>query len=824
MIRVPQRKYSPQALENWFQRMVEPWERQFKQAELERAREIYRQGEVRSVELAEDHAIVYGGRSNEDVYAVLDWKPGTTLAVRHSVSDKGLGRALAAAGLYEIEELVADEVEALSEDADQSGAQATAVVSEPAPKLKKPVEPGRPLHVTLSTTSRGLRMEAHWEGDGKKRENAFRSRKLAPGERESLIALTMQARKAGFGHRTFSGDYILRDPTQIADFLRKELGRWRQRFCVSQDPSVHALSRGVRSVEVGLHVARNGHGMRYQWSGRLGGKLISDELLGQLLRQPDRTLLDGEAGMLRVSRKQAAWIADWQPFLEERFEGALPFYMLFSLQGQSAVPVELSRDLEAWRKELEAGVGTRAEAVPGVLRPYQEAGVQWLRYLHEAQCHPLLADEMGLGKTLQVLSLLWSDPVTRERPALVVCPASVLPVWEAEARRFFPEMRTRRLRKGNAFEEREEGVLWLSSYTQLRRHRDRLGEREFSYAILDEAQVIKNPDAKVTHACWAIRARRRLAVTGTPIENRQLDVWSIFRFLMPGLLGTRRRFEEEMGKDEVKGTERLRHQLAPFVLRRTKAEVGNELPEKIETVLPCPLTDVQVAEYRRLVESGERELGEDTRDALRSRAMPLFTLLTRLRQVCCDPGLLPWRQDDVSQSGKLLTLCDRLESALGSGRKAVIFSQFVRFLDRADEILQDRFPAVPRFRLDGRTAERAVPVREFQEREGPGLILVSLKAGGTGITLHAADYVFLLDPWWNPAVEAQAIDRVHRIGQTQRVMVYRLVAQGTVESRIEELKAQKQGRFDALVGGMEGAVDWASQFDRLADLIAYREE
>jgi SNF2 family DNA or RNA helicase len=352
-----------------------------------------------------------------------------------------------------------------------------------------------------------------------------------------------------------------------------------------------------------------------------------------------------------------------------------------------------------------------------------------------------------------------------------------------------------------------------------------LPERAFVYCILDEAQTIKNPEAKVTQACCAVRSERRLAVTGTPIENRALDLWTLFRFLMPGLLGSRAHFEARMQADPDSALGMLRMQVKPFVLRRTKSEVGKELPPKVEIQLPCPMSEVQVAEYRRLVEEGVRELDDSPGEALRARPMPLLSLLTRLRQTCCDPALLPWRDDSIEHSGKLMTLGDQLESVVRTGRKVVVFSQFVRLLDRTEQMLKERFDSdLSIYRLTGSTKDRSTPVKEFQTKKGPAVILVSLKAGGTGITLHSADYVFLLDPWWNPAVEAQAIDRVHRIGQRRRVMVYRLVTRGTVEERIDALKNRKRDEFEAVLGSMEGAVDWIKQFGRLTDLIAYREE
>lgn len=443
------------------------------------------------------------------------------------------------------------------------------------------------------------------------------------------------------------------------------------------------------------------------------------------------------------------------------------------------------------------------------------------------------------------------------KPSLVVCPASVVPVWQAQAAQFFPHLKVRVLGAGCTFtsDNTERTDLWLASYTQLRRHKPLLEQVQFARAVLDEAQFIKNPEAKVTQACLSIKAEHRLALTGTPLENRYLDVWTLFRFLMPGLLGTRRRFEEGLVADEAKHLATLRKQLAPFILRRTKSEVASELPEKVELDLYCPLSDMQRTEYRRLLTEGmalyegsgqkstaanvqkasmQRELAAnaveasqagESADSGQPGLMSVLTLLTRLRQVSCDPALLPWMHEaGLHHSGKLNLLRDRLGEVFANGKKAVVFSQFVKFLDRAKQAIAADYPDVPVYQLIGTTRDRTRPVERFQAQEGAGVMLVSLKAGGTGITLHAADYVFLLDPWWNPAVEAQAVDRVHRIGQVNRVFVYRMVTAETVEARIAALKQTKRERFEQIMSGASGGDDFREAFRSLESLLGLLKE
>ena len=278
--------------------------------------------------------------------------------------------------------------------------------------------------------------------------------------------------------------------------------------------------------------------------------------------------------------------------------------------------------------------------------------------------------------------------------------------------------------------------------------------------------------------------------------------------ILPGLLGSRTSFESALHTDRESTIGRLRTQLAPFILRRTKKEVATELPPKMEMDLICPLTDVQRAEYARICSEGLERLGDDVGAAMREKSFGFLALLTRLRQTCCDPDMLPWLKSPLSDSGKINLLVEKLTEIVSSGHKVVIFSQFVMLLDRVREALAKHFPELARYELTGMTLDRQKPVQGFQSAQGAAAMLVSLKAAGTGITLHAADYVFLLDPWWNPAVEAQAIDRAHRIGQTNQVIATRVVARDTIESKILELQASKRALADAILsedkGGLAG--------------------
>lgn len=826
--RTSQRVYSDTALDNWLARLQPNWDAVYRAEAIDAGRKLYRDGLIRSVELGPDDAIVHFRlHDGADVYVVLEWEKGKFEA-RSSIEDSFLRQKLAVAALYEIEELVAEEVAALPPEAKAPTQDEEADDDEPVAieeeALVEEEPPTRRLILKFTAIDSGLALNVVWrEPDGSERRalgsTAPSAEKLTGDERESLIRLASNARRDGFRYQASAGRYELQQLDRLPGFVRNDLDRWEEHFTTEISPDVARLGKGVQEVDVAVEIEEEllGGDLSINWKLTLGNARLDEKERRRLLRRIDEgpILLPGR-GLVRLNRLQAKAISETGDSLAV-VSGRAPRYLLFSFFAQEAVKLELSPELQAWRNRLfhpDPGVN----GAPQFLRGYQQHGVHWLQHLFACGCHGLLADEMGLGKTLQVLSLLSIQPI-KGKPSLIVCPASVTPVWQQEVRRFFPHMRTEVLGKGKHFETHPEAdILWVASYTQLRRHRQMLDQLEFGYVVLDEAQFIKNPDAKSTQACLALKAQHRLALTGTPLENRFLDVWTIFRFLMPGLLGLRRRFEEAIANDGPAAMARIRTQLSPFILRRTKKEVAKELPDKVELDLVCPLTDLQRSEYLRIATEGVSRFGDNLPAGMRENAMGLLTLLTRLRQTCCDPALLPWMTADHSQSGKLAMLRDRLDEILASGHKAVVFSQFVSLLDRSKEMLKEAFPDVAFYELTGKTLDRQKPVEEFQKHKGAALMLVSLRAGGSGITLHAADYVFLLDPWWNPAVEAQAIDRVHRIGQKRVVFVYRMITAGTIEQRIQKLKAEKRELFEQAVGGASTGDDFTSYFQSLSDL------
>ena len=449
------------------------------------------------------------------------------------------------------------------------------------------------------------------------------------------------------------------------------------------------------------------------------------------------------------------------------------------------------------------------------LRPYQEQGFHWLWFLHDIASGGVLADDMGLGKTVQTLALLLAvknedakDGTGKRKPfkALIVAPTSVVTNWLREMDKFAPSLR-HALWHGAERKERqdelEDADVVVTSYALLRRDEELLKEIDWRYVIVDEAQQIKNPLSATARAAKRLRSDRRLALSGTPIENRLSEIWSIFDFVTPGLLGPLDKFEERYsrpidGGDKV-AAERLRATIHPFILRRTKSEVARDLPEKIETDQICELTGEQAALYAAVLKEVRAQvMGEVERQGLARSHIQILAGLTRLRQAACDPRLLGLpREFGDDDSGKLVALRDLVQTSVEGGHKVLIFSQFVSMLQLIKRALDE--DGVAYEYLDGSTKDRADRVENFQRDDGPPIFLISLKAGGSGLNLTAADTVIHFDPWWNPAVEDQATDRAHRIGQTKVVTTYRLVAKGTIEEKILELAEKKRELVGAVL-------------------------
>jgi superfamily II DNA or RNA helicase len=528
-------------------------------------------------------------------------------------------------------------------------------------------------------------------------------------------------------------------------------------------------------------------------------------------------LADGSLGILPES-----FAAQFAPFaaLAQSHDGKLRYGRIqvalldALLAGQPRTQVDEA--FERLREQLAAGERPEAEDEPegfqGTLRHYQREGLGWLVFLEGLGLGGCLADDMGLGKTIQVLALLLrrKAEVTAaglpHRPSLVVVPKSLVFNWMDEARKFSPELRvvnhTGNARLETAGDLGEHDIV-ITTYGTLRRDIIRHRETEFDYVVLDEAQSIKNAASQAAKACRLLKARHRLALTGTPVENHIGELWSIFEFLNPGQLGSAARLRRFLA-DGRGSADLVARAVRPYLLRRTKAEVLSDLPEKTEQTLFVELGEEQRKAYDELRHHFRAELsGRIGRLGIGRSRIAVLEALLRLRQTACHPGLVdPARIDDPS--AKLDALLEQLDEVIDEGHKVLVFSQFTSFL----AILRRKLDArpLPYEYLDGRTTDRQARVARFQEDPDCRLFLVSLKAGGQGLNLTAADYIYILDPWWNPAVEAQAVDRAHRIGQLRRVFAYRLIARDTVEEKILALQDKKRELAESIVRADAGVI------------------
>jgi len=488
-----------------------------------------------------------------------------------------------------------------------------------------------------------------------------------------------------------------------------------------------------------------------------------------------------------------------------------------------------------------------------VLRPYQKQGVAWLHFLRANGFGGILADEMGLGKTVQTLAFLkncssrreealsskseignWKSEIDQSlvtsaatKPHLIVCPTSLVFNWVAEAKKFTPELKVLALHgpeRHARFNEIATSDIVVTSYALIRRDAEKYRGLEFDTVALDEAQHIKNRQTQNAQAVKAVRAKHRIVLTGTPMENSVLDLWSIFDFLMPGYLGTAKDFHEryELPIAKEKNAEaqtRLARRLRPFMLRRLKKEVAADLPAKLEQISFCELTPDQRSVYQQVIEASRKEvLAAVGAQGIAKSRMVVLTALLRLRQVCCDLRLL--KLDNVNPanaSGKLEMFGELLEEVIDGGHRLLVFSQFVGMLTLLKERLAEE--KIEFCYLDGSTTDRAAVVKKFQTNAAIPVFLISLKAGGVGLNLTGADTVIHFDPWWNPAVEDQATDRAHRIGQTKVVTSYKLITRDTVEEKILTLQNRKRKIIQATIGGEEefaASLNW----DEIQELLA----
>ena len=430
----------------------------------------------------------------------------------------------------------------------------------------------------------------------------------------------------------------------------------------------------------------------------------------------------------------------------------------------------------------------------GELRSYQTYAVHWMNFLVHLNSGGILADDMGLGKTVQTLA--FSSQYQQKGPILVICPTTVTYNWKKEVAKFLPTYTSlvyggqNRHKQFDKFNDTDVIVI---SFGILKNDIDLFKQMTFKAIYVDEAQYIKNPNSQISKAIKQLQSHFKLCMTGTPIENHLEDIWNLFDFIMPGYLGTKKQFELLCGANEK---ETLKTKIKPFILRREKREVLDSLPEKTEILLKCPLSEIQNNLYKTILDATKKgiQTAKQTKNKLH-----MLTALLKLRQVCTHPGLIKEFQDKNMPSAKFDVIKEKCVELMAESHKVVLFSQFTHMLDIIEDWVTEQGYYFER--IDGTVTgkNRIAAVDRFQSSDKPSIFLISLKAGGVGINLTAADYVIHCDPWWNPAVESQATDRVHRMGQKNKVIVYKLICEGTVEEKIQDLQTEKRKLLQELV-------------------------
>ena len=826
----PARIFTQESIESWFAKLSDcNWESQFSSPTLIEGRNLYKKGILSGIDVSEDQVIFIRKINREESYSVIEWNDRKKIDFRTSIDNESEGQAIAVAGIYELEELISEihqDDPMLARTIEEKKAEESINNDQEEEKVPAELYSHR-LLISLQVSKRnGLVASPFWVNDLGQRTSPYSPDKSEEikVDRSELMRFVREATDHEFKFEKETGSFRLQDWNLVAGFASEALRNWDNHFKLEFSDDAALLKKGNRSLQWELEAKnRDSLTMSLSESFLLDGKKLKESHFN-LFRKigKNHTFLRGH-GLVKLEENQIEDFEWWKQNRADPITGKWPRYMLFSLFARKYLKMNQDGELAKWQGKIRDLEKNKEETQIKFLRPYQRTGVSRIKLLHHLGCHTLLADEMGLGKTVQALAVLYSTEKSK-LPDLVVCPASVVPVWIKEAKTHFPKLQTAVLSQGQNFINSSiQPNLWVASYTQLRRHRQLLEQVEFRHAVLDEAQMIKNPKAKGTQACLSIRSTYRMALSGTPIENSALDLWTIFRFLMPGLLGSRKDLEKSLSIDSIKIHSILQRQVAPFVLRRLKKDVAKELPPKIEAELPCRLNQEQLNTYRKLTEEGILKHGTDLKEAIKHSPTHLFSLLTRLRQTCCDLSLLPGCPKGGPIGIKSEILLQKIHDLKSSNSKAIVFSQFTSYLNILENDIRKEFTDIKLLKLTGATRDRAKPVVEFQNTPKPAIMLASLKAAGLGITLTAADYVFIMDPWWNPAIEEQAIDRAHRIGREKPTFIYRLIAQGTIEERVRQLQRDKKETFKQIIGDMDKPTQLSKHFSDLKDLIKYQE-
>jgi hypothetical protein len=637
-------------------------------------------------------------------------------------------------------------------------------------------------------------------------------------------------RVRAFGFQRFQGQrdrFLLDDPEAMWEFAKRHLPHLENEWELYWTPRFSTRLQAAHDLRVVIRAGSEGDSWFETRCELLdaSGRPVAWQDLAEAVRArrslialPDGTLVHLPGDVLRVLRvfEQRGKTRDGGKTFRFGLHAAIPLAdpaAGFWEGGEAA--------WQRLRLRLADASAVAQRPVPAALWPrlrsYQREGVRWLQVLEECGFHGILADEMGLGKTVQALAAIAARALQGPHgPSMIVCPTSLVENWLMEAARFTPELSCVAIRGGDRpslIEHIRDYDLIITSYSLLRRDIAEYESTEFDYLVLDEAQHIKNPHTANARTCKELLARHRLVLTGTPLENSLAEIWSLFDFLLPGYLGTHRDFRQSYEARAAAGdpaavTQDLRPILHPFILRRTKRDVCAELPPKLEQVLYCEMADEQRRLYETLLAAGRQMLAAARLADWPQHSAEILTLLLRLRQACCHPGLLPADLLLPGQgplpSAKLELAREVILEAIDSGHRILLFSQFTGVLALFPEWLTSC--AIPFEYMDGSTPDRQARVDRFNRDGSIPIFLLSLKAGGTGLNLTGADTVIHYDQWWNPMVEDQATDRTHRIGQAHTVTALKLVTRHTIEERILQLQAAKRDIFNRLLEGVPGGL------------------
>ena len=638
-------------------------------------------------------------------------------------------------------------------------------------------------------------------------------------------------RRAGFSGPDPQGRWNLHGESNVVRFFAKDYPRWQKEWEVSLEERLqHSTTKNFERLEPRFEIRPSGErwfDVEMSLASADGEKFSAADIQRLILSGNGTTRLKNgrialiDTGALEEFNEVLRDCAPQQHAKGYRFSDVQAGFLDATLRQQPGWQVQAAG---GWRERASRQSGQTKLACPplghleDVLRPYQKQGVAWLGFLRENKFGGILADEMGLGKTLQTLAFFHSCHTNKKLsgPVLIVCPTSLVFNWLAEAKKFTPTLKVIALHgtgRHSRFEDIAKSDLVITSYALIRRDAEKYREMEFDTLVLDEAQHIKNHQTQNSQAVKAVKADYRVVLTGTPMENSVLDLWSILDFLMPGYLGSatdfKERYEQPITRDKDEAVQaRLGRRLRPFILRRLKTEVAKDLPAKLEQISYCELTDDQLEIYKQVLAVSRKEVMDAVgANGVAKSKMIVLNALLRLRQICCDLRLLKMENAEFTDdsSGKVAMFGELLEQAIDGGHRVLVFSQFTTML----ALLKDKLTAekIEYCYLDGSTTNRGAVVEKFQGNAKMPVFLISLKAGGVGLTLTGADTVIHFDPWWNPAVEDQATDRAHRIGQTRVVTSYKLIARGTVEEKILALQQKKRAIIKATLGGEETLAD-----------------